>query len=424
MPKSLQELYGELQMASSSETGRLMARSAEDQFIVKLAQLLLACGVQARATDVHLEPTDSGMRVRYRIDGILHEMLKLPKEICDPLVRSIKIKANMATDIVGRSKPQDGRMDFLADGARLDLRVSSFPTLFGDVLALRILDRLVPVREFEQLGFPPEQHKAFESLIHRPNGLVLVTGPANSGKTTTLYSALSKLRSTHVKIFTLEDPVEYQMEGVNQGQINPGIGLTFAAGLRAALRQDANIILVGEIRDTETADIAVRAALTGHLVFSTLHTRHASGALSRLLDMQIEPHLIAASLTGVLAQRLVRLLCPDCKVPDSLAANTAVRLWTQETTAPPPDWIGVRFYKSVGCPSCNQTGYTGRTGIFELLVLTEELRQVIFERAPSRLYRMLASKMRTMLIDGLEKAAQGLTTIEEVLRVSGDVEET
>jgi len=398
--------------------------SSEDPFIVKLVQLLLSHGIGVRASDIHIEPTSVGARIRYRVDGILHEMLQLPPEIYDPLVRSIKIKANMATDIVGRSKPQDGRIDFESNGRQLDLRLSSFPTLFGDVLAIRILDRSSPRLALEQLGFPRHSLKEFEGLLRRPNGLILVTGPANSGKTTTLYAALDKLRSPHIKVVTLEDPVEYQMEGIDQAQINPVIGLTFASGLRAILRQDANIILVGEIRDKETAEIAIRAALTGHLVFSTLHTRHSCGAVTRLIDMEIEPHLIVASVSGIVAQRLVRLLCPDCKVPDPTPANTFVRLWTQEIAAAPPDLSLAAFCKGTGCPSCNVTGYQGRTGIFELLILTDALKQLILGHDTDRLYKtVVGSGMRTMLLDGLDKARQGLTTVEEVLRVTGEMED-
>ncbi len=265
----------------------------------------------------------------------------------------------------------------------------------------------------------------FEHLIRRPNGLLLVTGPANSGKTTTLYAALNKLRSTSVKIVTLEDPVEYQMEGIDQAQINSAIGLTFASGLRSILRQDANIILVGEIRDKETADIAIRAALTGHLVMSTMHTRHSLGATTRLLDMGIEPHLIVASVNGIVAQRLVRVLCPHCKAPDPIAEKTFARLWAQETSAPLPDASQRKLCKAQGCASCNKAGYQGRIGIFELLIMADEIKELVIERAASQLYRRARAtgKLRTMLLDGLEKSAQGTTTIDEVLRVTGEAEE-
>ena len=425
MPKSLRELYDDLRIAHGPVDRGRGASTPEDPFILRLAQLVLSYGLEIRASDIHIEPTASGARIRYRIDGILHEMLQLPPEIRDPLLRSLKVKANMATDVVGRSKPQDGRIDFEANHRTLDLRLSSFPTLFGDVLAIRILDRSAPLLALEQLGFPPTMLKGFEQLIRRPNGLILVTGPANSGKTTTLYAALNKLRSPHIKVVTLEDPVEYQMDGVDQAQINPSIGLTFASGLRAILRQDANVILVGEIRDKETADIAVRAALTGHLVFSTIHTRHSIGATTRLVDMEIEPHLILASISGIVAQRLVRLLCSKCRVPDPLAAKTFTRLWIQETGAAPAETSPASFSRGEGCSACNLTGYQGRIGIFEFLILVDELKQLVLERASGRLYKsaVASGHLRTMLLNGLEKAAQGLTTVEEVLRVTGETED-
>ena len=424
MPKSLRELYNELRGAQEEGKHARAVNSSEDPFIVKLTQLLFAHGIELRASDIHLEPTPSGARVRYRIDGILQEMLQLSEEISEPLARSIKVKANMVTEATSRSKPQDGRIAFEADGRKLDLRLSSFPTIFGDVLAVRILDRSAPQLALEQLGCPPGVLKKFERLIHRPSGLVLVTGPANSGKTTTLYAALDKLRSPHIKIVTLEDPVEYQMEGIDQAQVNPTVGLTFASGLRAILRQDANIILLGEIRDRETAEIAIRAALTGHLVFSTLHTRHACGAVIRLMDMGIEPHLIVASVNGIVAQRLVRLNCPSCKTQDSAAPKAFTRLWTQETGSEPSGFDMAGFRKGTGCADCAHTGYQNRAGIFELLVLSEEPKRLIIDRASERLYKAaVASGMRTMLLDGLEKASQGLTTVEEVLRVTGETED-
>jgi type II secretory ATPase GspE/PulE/Tfp pilus assembly ATPase PilB-like protein len=421
MPKPLKELYDDLRIERGHETRG--AQTPEDPFVLKLANLLLAYGVEARASDIHVEPTAVGARVRYRIDGLLHPMLEVPHEISEPLIRSVKLKASMTADAVGRSKPQDGRLDFLINSRTLDVRISSFPTLFGDVLALRLFDRGAPLLRLEELGLAHTPLEQLERLIHRPNGMLLVTGPAGSGKTTTLYAALNAIRSPQVKVVTLEDPVEYQMEGVDQGQINQAVGLTFASGLRAILRQDANVILVGEIRDKETAEIAVRAALTGHLVFSTMHTRNALGAATRLIEMGIEPHLILASITGVVAQRLVRRLCPQCKAADPAAAETIRRLWAQETGEPPPD--AKTLCHSAGCPSCNATGYQGRAGIFELLVMTDEFKQLILRRATGQLARRAEDPriLRTMRQDGLEKAAQGLTTIEEVLRVTGEVED-
>jgi general secretion pathway protein E len=425
MPKKLQELYDELRVSHSSATAshKQTASGFDDSLIMKLVQLLLSHGVELKASDIHLEPMAAAMRVRYRIDGMLHEMLKLPADLGDTLIRSIKVKASMATDVVGRSKPQDGRIDFESAGRKVDLRLSSFPTLFGDVMAIRILDRSAPLLNIEQLGFPPDIMKDFQRLIRKPNGLVLVTGPANSGKTTTLYAALGTLKSPNIKIVTLEDPVEYQVEGIDQAQINPAVGVTFASGLRAILRQDSNIILVGEIRDKETAEIAIRAALTGHLVFSTLHTRHSFGAIARLMDMGIETHMIVASINGIMALRLVRMLCPDCKAPDASVSAAIDRIWLQETGAS-FDISAAKPCKAVGCPSCNSTGYKGRTGIFELLVPSEQINQLILEGQSGKMHKTAVSLgMRTMIMDGLAKVSQGVTTIEEVLRVVGETEE-
>jgi len=425
MPKPLRELYEALQVAQGSERLRHAGASPDDPFMFKLVHLVLSYGVQVKASDVHIEPTSAGARIRYRIDGILHEMLRLPPETRDPLIRAIKVRANMATDVVGRSKPQDSRIDFETEGQKVDLRLSSFPTLFGDVLAVRILVRSAPLLALEEVGFPPPLLKEFERLIRRPNGLLLVTGPAGSGKTTTLYAALNKLRSPHVKIVTLEDPVEYQVDGIDQSQINTALGLTFASGLRAVLRQDANIILVGEIRDKETADIAIRAALTGHLVFSTMHTRHSVGAATRLIDMEIEPHLILAVLNGVVAQRLVRLICQQCKTLDPSAATMFTALWQRETGAAPPASSLQSLSRGRGCVGCNQTGYWGRSGIFELLVLDDELKHYILQRSTAELYRkaVVSGKLRSMLYEGLGKVSAGLTTLEEVLRVTGESED-
>jgi type II secretory ATPase GspE/PulE/Tfp pilus assembly ATPase PilB-like protein len=422
MTRPLQELYDDLRIQRGHEARA--AHAAEDPFIIKLAHLLLSHGVESRASDIHMEPTAAGGRIRYRIDGILHEMLQIPPELSEPLIRSIKLKASMTADAVGRSKPQDGRIDFQIDGRTLDVRISSFPTLFGDVLAMRLFSRNAPLLHLEELGLPPAFLEQFDRLIRRPNGMIVVTGPAGTGKTTTLYAALNTIRSPQIKIVTLEDPVEYQVDGVNQGQINPAVGLTFASGLRAILRQDANVILVGEIRDKETAEIAVRAALTGHLVFSTMHTRNTLGAATRLIDMGIEPHLILASITGIVAQRLVRRLCGTCRIPDPAAVETLRRLWPQETDEPLPEPCAA--YRSAGCPVCNATGYQGRVGIFELLIMSDEFKQLILRRASGQFARRAEDRqlLKTMRQDGLEKVARGLTTIEEVLRVTGEFEES
>jgi general secretion pathway protein E len=426
--RTLKELYDDLAIAKGASKGRVLglgAAPSDETFVLKVVNLILSYGLQVRASDIHIEPGAAGCRVRYRIDGLLHEMLTLGLEIRDPLIRALKVKASMTNDAVGRSKPQDARVDFAAEGKTVDLRLSSYPTLFGDVMAIRILDRSAPLLSMEQVGFPPQISADFDRLIQRPNGMVLVTGPAGSGKTTTLYAALNRRKSPNIKIVTLEDPVEYQVDGIDQAQVNTSIGLTFASGLRSILRQDANIILVGEIRDKETAEIAIRAALTGHLVLSTMHTRHALGAAMRLTDMGIEPHLILASVTGVLAQRLVRILCPQCKAPDPISVKTFTRLWQQEAGAPPSvqQLDGIR--KHVGCSACSHTGFVGRKGIFELVTLTDELKQYVLERSSHQVTKVMVSsgRFRTMLFNGLEKVASGQTTVDEVLRVTGGSEE-
>ena len=419
---SLKELYDELRVSQGPARAQA-AQTHEDPFVLKLTQLVLSYGVQIKASDIHFEPSAAGARVRYRIDGMLHEMLQVPQEVRDPLIRAIKVRASLLNETVGRSKPQDGRVDFECDGRKLDMRLSSFPTLYGDVLALRVLDRSAPLLTMEQIGFPAAILGEFTRLIQRPNGMFLVTGPAGSGKTTTLYAALNKLRSPKIKIVTLEDPVEYQVDGIDQGQINPAIGLTFASGLRAILRQDANVIMVGEIRDQETAEIAIRAALTGHVVLSTIHTRNALGAASRLMDMGVEPHLLMASINGIMAQRLVRVLCRQCKRGDPQAMETFRALWARETGAPPPEDMSLAAVsRAVGCPACSRTGFQGRIGIFELLVLNDETKALILQRTSGQVPAS-SGQLPTMLRNGLERVAQGTTTIEEVLRVAGGAEE-
>lgn len=424
MQSRLRELFDELRVHYSVSRSQASG-STNDPLVLKLIDLTFFCAVQAKASDIHIEPSREGARIRYRIDGMLHEMLRLPSEISDSLIRAVKVKASFSNDAVGRSKPQDGRIDTEIEGRKFDFRVASFPTLFGDVLALRVLERAASLLNMDELGCSPGVLKYFKSLIKRPNGLILVTGPGGSGKTTTLYAALNALRSAHTKIVTLEDPVEYQVEEIAQSQINPAVGVTFASGLRAALRQDANIILVGEIRDKETAEIAVRAALTGHLVFSTIHTRHSVGALVRLLDMGVEMHMILASLVGVMAQRLVRQVCPACAKPDSVSEAAAARLWQREAGAQPPPGMFAGLRRGSGCKACSGTGFSGRVGIFELLVVTEEFRRLLFENTTSQLYRIAVTSghLSTMLLDGLEKAGKGLTTVEEVLRVTGEEED-
>ncbi len=387
--------------------------------IAKIVSTLLEFAMRSKASDIHIEPQDNKTRVRYRIDGILHEKLVLPKKVHDALVSRIKILGGMKID--EKRVPQDGRFNFRAGEDEVDLRVSTLPTSHGEKIVMRLLRKSGGVPTFADLGLRGLALKNLEEAILRPHGIVTVCGPTGSGKTTTLYSVLSKINTTRVNIVTLEDPVEYAIAGVNQVQINPQAGLTFASGLRAFLRQDPNIILVGEIRDSETADLAVQAALTGHLVFSTLHTNDAAGALPRLLDMGAEPFLLASSMTAILAQRIVRKICAHCKKqytpPPELVEDIKRVLGklVSETTQ-------IALYKGEGCAQCNDTGYSGRIGVFEVIRISEKISKLILERSSAGDIQRLAVEegMITMKQDGYLKAVEGVTSIEEVLRVAQD----
>jgi type II secretory ATPase GspE/PulE/Tfp pilus assembly ATPase PilB-like protein len=359
-------------------------------------------------------------RVRYRIDGILHEKLILPKKIHDSLISRIKILSDMKID--EKRIPQDGRFNFQTDDEEVDLRVSSLPTAHGEKIVMRLLKKTSEVPTMTELGLRGRALANLEEAISRPHGIVLVTGPTGSGKTTTLYAVLSKITSVKVNIVTLEDPVEYQIAGVNQVQINPQAGLTFASGLRSFLRQDPNIIMVGEIRDEETAELAIQASLTGHLVFSTLHTNSAAGALPRLLDMHAEPYLLASTITAIVAQRVVRKICPSCKapyvpVPEVVADMKRVlgKLWTVDESKQ-----AAQLYKGQGCNTCGGSGYKGRVGIFEVLPVSEKVGRLILEHSPAGDIenQAVSEGMITMKQDGYLKVVEGVTTIEEVLRVA------
>ncbi len=387
--------------------------------IAKIVSTLLEFAVKSRASDIHIEPGEGKTRVRYRIDGILHEKLALPKSVHDAVVSRIKILSNMKID--ERRIPQDGRFNFKMGDEEVDLRISTLPTSNGEKVVMRLLKKTGGIPTLNELGLRGIALKNLENAITRPHGIILVTGPTGSGKTTTLYSVLSRLNTTQVNIVTLEDPVEYQISGVNQVQINPTAGLTFATGLRSFLRQDPNIILVGEVRDSETAGLAVQAALTGHLVFSTLHTNNASTALPRLLDMGAEPYLIASVLNAVVGQRICRRICPSCREPYEPTKDIVEDIKKVLGQLFPANQA-IKLYKGKGCLECNKTGYLGRVGIFEVLPVSEKVARLVLERASAANVEVQAVNegMITMKQDGYLKAIEGVTTLEEVLRVAQD----
>jgi type IV pilus assembly protein PilB len=366
--------------------------------------------VKRGASDIHIEPEEDIVRIRQRVDGVLEETMTLPKSLESALVTRVKVLSRL--DIAEKRLPQDGRIQVKVGDAQVDIRVSIQPTVVGENVVLRILDRASILRGTENLGLEDARLAVFEEAIDRPFGMILVTGPTGSGKTTTLYSALNRISSGKLNIMTIEDPVEYRLELIRQTQVNPVAGYTFANGLRALLRQDPDVIMVGEIRDRETADIAIRSALTGHLVFSTLHTNDAVGAFTRLVDMGVEPFLVASSVHCVMAQRLVRLICPKCRRPAEPPAYVLERLAVDSRDS--------RFYRGKGCRVCRESGYLGRTGIFEVLSTTPALREAVMRRLASDSLRRIAiaEGMETLRQDGLRKAAQGRTTLEEVLRVT------
>ena len=379
--------------------------------VVRLVNLLVENAITAEASDIHIEPFEDTLRIRYRIDGILYDQEAPPRRLQAAVTSRIKIMAEM--NIAERRLPQDGRIRVNLHGSRVDIRVSTMPTVHGESIVMRLLQRSSVFLPLDKLGFPADTLKRFESLIKRPHGIILVTGPTGSGKTTTLYGALDKINSPDRKIITVEDPVEYQLKGVNQIAVKPKIGLTFATGLRHIVRQDPDVILVGEIRDLETAEIAIQASLTGHLVFSTLHTNDAPAAITRLQDMGVEPYLVASVLEAVLAQRLVRRICGTCRVQDT---PSAADLDALGVTAPP----GTRLFRGKGCEECRGTGYRGRMGIYELFPITEDARSLMLRRAASRDIRQYAisAGMVTLRMDGWRRACEGLTTVEEILRVT------
>ncbi len=400
-------------LAELSEDQEDLLDSANKAPIIKLVNLILSQAVKDRASDVHLEPYENEFRVRHRVDGILHNVLSPPKKYQAAIVSRIKIMARL--NIAERRLPQDGRIKIVIGGRPIDIRVSVIPTANGERIVLRLLDQSNLLLDLEKLGFPDDVLTKMNWLITHYHGIILVTGPTGSGKTTTLYSAINKINSEEKNILTIEDPIEYLIPGIGQMEVKPQIGFTFANGLRSMLRQDPDVMLVGEIRDLETAEIAVQASLTGHLVFSTLHTTDAAGAIGRLVDMKVEPYLIASTLMGVLAQRLVRTLCPNCK--ESYQPDEKTLRQIGLTT---DDVLGKTLYQGKGCDKCLGTGYRGRTGIYELLVMNKRIQKLMVKNPDTSAIKKEAVRggMATLRVVGGQKVLAGVTTVAEVLRVT------
>jgi general secretion pathway protein E len=401
-PKAIQEL----------EESEDLLESSADAPVIKLVNTFLTQAVKVRASDIHVEPYQRDLKVRFRVDGVLYDALSPPRHLHSAIVSRIKVMAKM--NIAEKRLPQDGRIRIRIADRDFDIRVSTIPTSFGERVVLRLLDKTSVLLGLEELGLAQEQMETLERLITAPNGIILVTGPTGSGKTTTLYAALNRINSPDKNIITIEDPVEYQLQGIGQIQVNNKIGLTFARGLRSIVRQDPDVILVGEIRDTETAEISIHAALTGHLVFSTLHTNDAAGAITRLVDMGIEPFLVSSSLNAIIAQRLVRVICPECKEAYRADPPTILKLGIKQA---PKD---LKLFRGRGCEACLHTGYKGRTGIFEFLMVDEVIRSLMLTTSDANTLQKaaVARGMKTLRSDGVRKALEGVTTVEEVLRVT------
>jgi general secretion pathway protein E len=410
--ENLEESDFEILSSPITETEDILDMANEAP-IIRLVNTVIKQAIEDRASDIHIEPFEKDLIIRFRIDGILYNMFTPPKKYQAAIISRIKIMSNL--NIAENRLPQDGRIQLKVGGKDIDIRVSVFPTYYGERIVLRLLNKSDMKFDLDSLGFSKDSLSIFNELIKKTHGIILVTGPTGSGKTTTLYSVLTRLNTYDVNILTVEDPIEYQLHGVGQMQVKPKIDLTFAAGLRSILRQDPDIIMVGEIRDLETAEIAIQAALTGHRVFSTIHTNDAASGITRLLDMGVEPFLIASSVNAFLAQRLVRTICPHCKQSYKPDAVVLKDLGIKSTQLQ-----GKKLYKGKGCDKCINTGYLGRTGIYELLPITNDIRKLIMEHADAVTIKekAIANGMKTLLLDGIEKAFQGITTLEEVLRVS------
>jgi general secretion pathway protein E len=415
---SAEQLVQDMEESSSDiiheieETADLLDDTSEAP-IIKLVNHIISQSIKTRASDIHIEPYQDSFTVRYRVDGILYDLLTPPKWIQPALISRIKVMAKM--NIAEKRLPQDGRFDVKVGDQNIDLRVSTIPTAFGERVVLRLLNKSGSLLELPDIGLSPGRLKGIKRLVTSPNGIILVTGPTGSGKTTTLYAILQSINKPDINIITIEDPVEYQIRGISQIQVSPKIDLTFARGLRSIVRQDPDVILVGEIRDQETAEIAVQSALTGHLVFSTLHTNDSASAITRLVDMGVEPFLISSSVLAVVAQRLIRVLCNNCK-----KAYEPSAVYLKSIGVSPNYFNESRIYKAAGCERCFNTGYKGRLGIFEIMVLTEKLKTLILKTFDSNRIKneAIQEKMRTLRQDGLQKVKKGITTIEEVLRVT------
>jgi general secretion pathway protein E len=426
---ALERLYGAGKTALGQIVGDVETRSDDVAFdadvqqlkdlaseapVIRMVSLIITNALEMRASDIHVEPFENRLIVRYRVHGVLHEVESPPRRLSAAVISRIKIMANL--DIAERRLPQDGRIRLRVQGKEIDLRVSTVPTMHGESVVMRILDKGGVALDFRRLGFEEDTLQTFLDILLQPYGILLVTGPTGSGKTTTLYTALDRLNQPDVKILTVEDPVEYQMPGINQIQVKPQIDLTFANALRSIVRQDPDVIMIGEIRDLETAEIAVQSALTGHLVLSTVHTNDAAATVNRLLDMGVEDYLLTSTVIGILAQRLVRTLCPHCKEPYAALPEVVAELGLARFSSGPE----ITLHHARGCPQCAQTGYTGRIGIYEVLPMTDPLRSLVMKHATATELRDEAVRegMRTMYEDGLRKAVQGVTTLEEVLRVT------
>jgi type IV pilus assembly protein PilB len=398
-------------LAAGEEDEKGIADAAGSQPVVQFVNLVLFQAVNDRASDIHFEPFEKEFKIRYRVDGALYEMAPPPRRLAQPIISRIKVMSSL--NIAERRLPQDGRIQLTVAGKNIDLRVSTLPTQFGESVVLRVLDRSVVSLEIENLGMPDDVYQAFLRDIGKPNGIVIVTGPTGSGKTTTLYSGLRRINTIDVKILTAEEPVEYDIDGIVQVPINEAIGVTFANILRAFLRQDPDVMMIGEIRDLETAQIAIQASLTGHLVFSTLHTNDAAGAVTRLIDMDVAPYLISSTLEAVLGQRLTRTICDHCKTPYKPDAEMLAMLGLSEE-----DVSGRDFYYGSGCSHCNETGYHGRKGIYEYLTVSAAIREMINEKKPTLVIREKAVEqgMRTLRQDGIRNVLDGYTTVDEVLK--------